>query len=108
MEDDMKRLCLAVALFSAACTMGLHAQVLDEQAQIPFDFWLGHTVMPAGEYSIYHMNSGAVVVRRGGDHPTSAVFLAEPLSRNETRGEGKLQFTHYGDIYFLSRIWVAG
>jgi hypothetical protein len=59
----MKRLCLTVGLITAAFSMGLQAHVLDSRAKIPFDFWPGQKLMPAGVYSIYHMVTG------GGNDP---------------------------------------
>jgi len=101
----MKRLCLTVGLITAAFSMGLHAQVLDARANVPFDFWLGQKLMPAGEYSIYHMATGAVLMRGENGELTSAVFLGQSLSRPDTRSEGKLEFNRYGNTYFLSKIW---
>lgn len=100
---SMKRMWLAAGLL-AAFSMGLQAQVLDARAKVSFDFWLGQKLMPAGEYSIYHMpNGGQVLV--WGDEGKGTMFLAAPLSRTGKGGDAKLEFTRYGDMYFLSKIW---
>ena len=52
----MKRLILAAGLFAATLTASLHAQTMNMQASIPFDFQIGSTVLPSGEYSIRHPN----------------------------------------------------
>jgi hypothetical protein len=103
--DFMKSLCLAVGLVGAALCLDSDAQVLDERANIPFNFWLGQKVLPAGEYSIYHMASGVVFIK-GEDHVgASAIFLARTVTRPGRQSEGKLEFTRYGETYFLSKIW---
>ena len=101
----MKQLCLGIALLASVFSIGLRAQVLDSRADVPFDFWLGQKLMPAGEYSIYHMSSGAVYIKGGEPELTGSVFLAQPITRLETQREGKLEFTRYGDTYFLTKIW---
>ncbi|HYL39313.1 MAG TPA: hypothetical protein VEV17_25565 [Bryobacteraceae bacterium] len=100
----MKRLHLAAGLLVVASCMGLQAQVLDARAEVPFDFWLGQKLMPAGEYLIYHMGTGAVMLQERRDTRASAIFLAQPTSRADRR-EGTLEFTRYGNAYFLSKIW---
>jgi hypothetical protein len=103
----MKRLCLTLGLLAIQFTMGLQAQVLDSRADIPFAFWLGQKLMPAGAYSIFHLASGAVLLKGEGKNQnmTSVVFLGLPASRPETDLKGKLEFNRYGDTYFLSEVW---
>jgi hypothetical protein len=101
----MKRLCLTMSLLAAVFSMGLRAQMLDARAKIPFDFWLGQTLMPAGAYSIYHHLNGAVFVWGEEGKRTGATFLPDAVFRADPRGEAKLEFTRYGSTYFLSRIW---
>ena len=100
----MKRLCLAVGLLAALFSTGLQAQVLDSRVKVPFDFWLGQKLMPAGGYSIYHVGTGAVLVRGEDGKRNRNLFLAESLT-NETRSQPRLEFTRYGNTYFLSKIW---
>jgi len=101
----MKQLCLVIALLAGAFCTCMQAQVLDAHANVPFDFWLGQKLMPAGEYSIYHLSSGAVWIRGGNGELTSAVFLAQRISHPTARDEGRLEFTRYGNTYFLFQIW---
>src|SRR5579863_9376326 len=99
----MKRLSLAVVLLGSAFSLGLRAQVLDARSNVPFDFWLGEKLMPAGEYSIYSLSfTGAVLLQGGAGERHSAAFLGQQLSRNDAPNKGKLEFTRYGNTYFLS------
>ena len=101
----MKRLWLTAGLLAAAFSMGLQAQVLDARAEVPFDFWLGQQLIPAGGYSIYHFGTGAVLLK-GDGNMTTVMFLGQRIARPEVHADGKLVFTRYGDTYFLSKIWT--
>ena len=100
----MKRLHSAIGLLAAVICMSLQAQVPDTRAEVPFDFWLGQKLMPAGDYVIYHVATGALLFQDQNDRSSSAMFLAQRISRLDN-GEGSLEFTRYGDTYFLSKIW---
>ena len=102
----MKRFCLAVGLLTVAFSMGVQAQVLDAQAKVPFDFWLGQKLMPAGGYSIYHLGNGTVLLRGENGNRTTAMLLANRLLRPNPHQAGKWEFTRYGDVYFLSKVWT--
>jgi len=103
----MKRLCLAAALLTVAFSMGVQAQILDARAEVPFDFWLGQKLMPAGGYSIYHMGGGVVLLRDENGNRAGVMLLADRVSRPEPHQDAKWEFTRYGDVYFLSKIWTA-
>ena len=104
----MKRMCWTAGVLAAFFSIGLQAQVLDARADVPFDFWLGHTLMPAGQYSIYHSFAGTLAIKGEDGARATAVILANRSSRVTSQPEGKLQFMRYGDIYFLSNVWAPG
>ena len=99
----MKRLWLTMGLL--AFSAGLQAQIFDTRAEVPFDFWLGQKLMPAGTYSISHFGTGAVLLQGGKDSKDGAIFLGETLSSRERHAEPTLEFTRYGNVYFLSKIF---
>jgi hypothetical protein len=102
----MKRLILAMGLFAALVSTPLHAQNMDLRGNIPFDFRIGSTVLPSGEYSIHHSgnmlfirqiagaNKGGFFLTVGEDHPATSTEKAT------------LQFSRYGDAYYLSKVWT--
>lgn len=100
----MKRLFSATGLLTAVLCMSLFGQVPEARTEVPFDFWLGQKLMPAGEYVIYHMAGGTLMFEDHHAKDRSAIFLAQPISRLDN-GDGRLEFTRYGDTYFLSKIW---
>ena len=103
----MKRLILAAGLFAATLTASLHAQTMNMQASIPFDFQIGNTVLPSGEYSIRHSGGVLFVKQTSGAHK-SGIFLTVGEDRPVgATGAGTLLFNRYGSTYFLSKVWSA-
>jgi hypothetical protein len=104
----MKRLILAAGLFAATLTASLHAQTMDMKATIPFEFQIGNTVLPAGEYSVRHSGGVLFVKQTAGDHK-GGMFLTVGEDRPvESSASGTLLFNHYGSTYYLSKVWPAG
>ena len=104
----MKRLILAAGLFAATLTASLHAQTINLQASIPFDFQIGSTVLPSGEYSIRHSGGVLFVKQTNGAHK-SGMFLTVGEDRPAgASAAGTLLFNRYGSTYFLSKVWPAG
>src|ERR1700682_5628489 len=98
----MKQLCLATGLFAAMACAGLYAQTVDLRANVPFDFRMGKTLMPAGEYVIHH--SAGVLSVRAQSGCTAALHITLLESRHRASSKGSLVFNRYGDSYFLSKI----
>jgi hypothetical protein len=101
----MTRLCLATGLFAAIACASLHAQTIDMRVNVPFDFRMGETLMPAGEYAIHH-SAGVLAVREQGGPHAAAFDLTLPASRKGAPTKGALEFNRYGDSYFLAKIWA--
>lgn len=99
----MKQLVIAVALFAAFVCSRLNAQTADLTATVPFDFRVGPTFMPAGNYAV-HQSGWLLTVRQVGGSAIVAFTL--PASRRSAPSTGILEFNRYGDTYFLSKIWT--
>ena len=77
------------------------------KAKIPFDFTVGNTTLPAGEYRISAMNSlGTLSVV--GQGSAMSLIGSHAVLANDPSATTKLVFHQYGDRYFLYRIWVEG
>src|SRR6185295_17261122 len=107
-EQYMKRLILAAGLVAATLTASLHAQTMNMQASIPFDFRIGNTVLPSGDYVI--RNSGGVmfVSQVGGGHKSGNFLTVGEDHPNTSAADGTLLFARYGEAYYLSKVWVRG
>ena len=101
-------------VMAAIIALGVMASTRVAEAQqtltvnVPFEFAVGNTAMPAGEYLvkvtgpqgtlqiINRMNSATVFMT------TNTTIASEPQATS------KLIFNQYGDRYFLSQVWTAG
>ena len=100
----MKRLIFAVGLMATLAFSGLQAQTL-MQANIPFEFRLGETNFPAGDYNFHYSTHMLVVNQAQGAH-AAAMALTLPTSRAKAPETGIIEFRRYGDTYFLAKIWT--
>jgi hypothetical protein len=95
---------LGVALFALALTLPVSAQLASTlRADIPFEFTVGLSTMPAGHYEIGTMAGRRSVILRGEGGSTNVMSLPEsvynPITRRTT-----LIFNKYGDQYFLAQV----
>ena len=102
----MKRFAFAAGLFVSAACFSLQAQSNGLLATIPFEFRIGDTVMPAGQYRVQQASSVLTLRKQDGD-PKGAMLLTSPASRKAKSGENSLEFNRYGDVYFLTHVWNA-
>jgi hypothetical protein len=80
------------------------------RANIPFDFSIGNSPLPSGEYTVSPAFEGhnTVLVIRSADWRQQVIVQASAAESAKTLRENKLVFRRYGDQYFLSKIWVRG
>ena len=75
------------------------------QVTVPFDFYVGDTMLPAGDYQVATLVSNLVQV----GNPDRHLFAAIPtIPVGKVLGEivsPKLIFTQYGREHFLSQMW---
>ena len=103
----MKRLHFALGLFAAVACSGLQAQNTTVRASIPFDFQIGKSRMPAGDYQFRFENSWLAVQNQSSSHWAAAMTNAVYRPATPTN-EAVLQFNRYGQVYFLANIWKGG
>ncbi|MGA2048539.1 MAG: hypothetical protein ABSG96_12640 [Terracidiphilus sp.] len=100
----MKRIS-AMALFTIATLVaatGLLAQQPALKADIPFNFTVGDTSMPAGEYTITSIDSRMVKIQSVDKQHVG--WVAALQSHQESESGAQLVFDRYGEFYFLHRI----
>jgi hypothetical protein len=80
-------------------------------ADVPFDFYIGDKLLPAGEYSVGQITSsndtGLLIRSADGRHAAIALTNATQGKRDQP-DESKLVFNKYGDQHFLSIAWRSG
>src|ERR1044071_7292034 len=102
----MKRQLQLLAIGVFVTLTGLHAQSSSLRADIPFDFAIGKSAMPAGEYTITCSGSMVAVRQVSGKHYAMVLgtpTLSVPASRHESPAKGLLLFKRYGGEDFLTR-----
>ena len=89
--------CLSVTLLCGS----LRAQNV-VNANIPFNFELGRTTLPAGEYRIEEVNH--ILRWHCFKAHTGAFVMTMPTSGGERRSTGLLRFNRYGETYFFAGV----
>ncbi|HEY1985520.1 MAG TPA: hypothetical protein VGG85_08925 [Terracidiphilus sp.] len=95
----------AVALLVLAAVSAVPGALAQEhtlKANIPFNFTVGETSLPAGEYRLSAPAAGLVRIHSEDGLLTATVATVKGF--NETKGSSKLVFDRYGSQYFLHRI----
>lgn len=105
----MKRQLLAAGMFAALSYASLLAGDATLWADIPFDFVISQTALPAGQYTIAISNGMLVMSTVDGKH--TAVTLTSPIATSgfgrEEKHKGHLRFRQYGNESFLSGVWTG-
>lgn len=102
----MFRSVLTATLLAALASFSLPAQNVKLQATIPFDFHIGGSVLPAGEYTVSH-SRGILLLRGEFERSKSAGVIVYNTSNPNGPATDKLVFKRYGDDYFLATVWQA-
>jgi hypothetical protein len=92
-----------LAIASLASCAGAYGQDRAVKANIPFDFTVGNTWMPAGEYKISTPFDGSVIELRSMNR-SAFVSVIATASHAELNSKGELVFDRYGDSYYLHQV----
>ena len=93
---------LAIFLISMAsfAVTSANAQQPTLKANIPFDFIVGNTLMPAGEYTITSPFENVLVLRAG----ARSTSVESSENNAESTSGDELVFDKYGNQYFLHEV----
>ena len=104
---------LSVLLMVAA--ISVNAQQLSENkiaVNIPFDFAVGETKLPAGKYTLRRIISTSsadqLLIQNAEARVDMRTGITRPNRASEIQRKSKLVFNRYGGKYFLSQVWMAG
>ncbi len=101
---------LAVGLLVSIAVVGVcYAQQPLLGVNIPFAFQVGDKTLPAGEYWVQPLPSGAdsLQIIRHKDGSASMIVLTKAADSKDAKSEPELIFNQYGNSYFLSQIWTG-
>jgi hypothetical protein len=107
---------MKLSIFATATLFGLslvplaHAQVTSPiRGNIPFDFQVGNTVLPAGTYVVSRLSTsnpqGVLTLRGLHQKQGKTIMFSTDLTQANSGQNTKLVFHRYGSTYFLSQVW---
>ncbi|MBS1826920.1 MAG: hypothetical protein JST93_16500 [Acidobacteria bacterium] len=99
------KLLLTLAAGLAASTLA-HAEGV--QANIPFAFSVGKSVMPAGTYCFDTEVAPTVLRVRSQNWEKAAMVITTTAQQRNKDEIAKIVFHKYGEVYFLSQVIYAG
>jgi hypothetical protein len=105
MKNQIRNFVFGAGLAALLWSPALMAQNT-EVAEIPFDFHVGQSALPAGNYSVTKDSSGGFLHIRNMDTQNSILlgFQARETGKNDPR----LTFRCYSGDCYLSAIWMPG
>jgi hypothetical protein len=103
MKNQIRNFWIGAGLTALLWSPFLKAQNT-ETAEIPFDFHVGQSTLPAGNYSVIKMTESGVMQLRN-DETQKSVFVAAQ-GRETGKDDPRLAFRCYSGHCFLSAIWI--
>lgn len=104
-----KQLIALVGLGLLLATASASAQTVELRANIPFNFIVNKSELPAGTYSLKRQGTTeTVMLIESMDRQTDKMVLPHTCNAPQPATQSKLVFHRYGDRYFLSQVWTAG
>jgi hypothetical protein len=98
---------LTISVFAALATANMQAQQpVTLKVDVPFNFHVGVTAMPAGEYFISpNLLAQGTLVMRSTTGKASVIVKTVPESIGQPAVQGKVSFARHNEEYFLSKVW---
>jgi hypothetical protein len=79
------------------------------RANIPFNFTVSHTTLPAGTYSVSTTGgTDSILVIKGANGNAMKLVASNHVQATKNSDRTKLVFRCYGDRYFLAQVWTRG
>ena len=97
---------MAVYASAAVSTQAQHANGV--RGDVPFDFIVGNTTIPAGKISVRRPTSseaGALSISNL-DSGQYSLRMGRTMLGTDISGQGKLVFRKYGNRYYLAQVWI--
>ena len=96
---------LGISLVVGVASAGAQGRI---SVDIPFDFIVAGSVLPAGTYEVSPVFADGVALQiRSHDCKSGVVFLATNVYANREETP-RMVFHKYGSRYFLNQLWMDG
>jgi hypothetical protein len=99
---------LRILLIIITATVSGSGQETNIKVEIPFNFIVGATTLPAGEYTVSKVPSQDGLLIRSIDGSRSIVAFTTLTQGTIDREEARLVFNQYGEEYFISQALSQG
>jgi hypothetical protein len=108
--NTLKKLIVAMGLMSALCAIPAMAQIANSVTfEAPFAFYAGSARMPAGSYRLTQPDADSNLLLLESASGSHSVFVEYEVVSSEARhAQSDVTFNKYGNVDFLSAIWVEG
>jgi hypothetical protein len=107
MKKMISRTIAIIGLLFALAVVGVQAQTPSRaEASVPFDFTAGRATLKAGSYSIKRLGN-SLSIRTIDGKKTVLVNAPLAIGSRDQNGGARLVFNRYGDLYFLSQVWLT-
>jgi hypothetical protein len=94
----------SLTLLTAAAASAQSSTVM--RADIPFEFRVGTTILPPGQYDVRAQVVPGVTSIRCFECKAGVMILTDVVEARKTPTTGTLVFNRYDRTYFLSRVWT--
>ena len=114
LKTKTKQLLLLGVALIAALTMHptkAQAQIMDTlEVNVPFEFHVGNSTLPAGKYVIQPLDASDLTVLeiRSADGSTSAFVDVQSVDAESVPAKNEVSFQKYGNRYFLAKMFAEG
>jgi hypothetical protein len=115
MKKQAFRTITMLSLLLVLAAVSVNAQRLSDSSiavNIPFDFAVGQTKLPAGKYTLRPIalpsSYDRIVIQSADGRGDTRTVMTGPNRTSEVQKQSNLVFNRYGDQYFLSQVWLAG
>jgi len=104
MKSQIRNFVISAGFAALLSTPILTAQTRLAVAEVPFDFTVGASSLPAGNYTVSSLGNLAGIVLRNDDTHKSIILAS--IARGDDKDKAVLAFRCYGDRCFLSEVDV--
>jgi hypothetical protein len=105
MKNQIRNFVMGAGLAALLWSPSLMAQNV-ETAEVPFDFHVGQSTLPAGTYNVIKTGMSGILQLRNED-TRGSIFLASQ-AREMATTDSKLAFRCYSGDCYLSAVWIPG
>jgi len=108
--NTLNKLIVSMGLLSVLCAVPIMAQIANSVTfDAPSAFYVGNAKMPAGSYRVTQPDAdSSLLLIETADGSHSAFVEYEIASSNTSHAQSDVTFNKYGQVDFLSAIWVEG